>query len=130
MTNQFTLKSLTPGNGDLVSPISRPRINFSNVVDDTTLAASEFTLTPAPDQQTLFSSTGGDIVFGGIYNINTEYTLTVAAGAKVSDAWGKETTNAAEKKVTFKTAPAITQTTTTPAGSQTSGVPLATAGVR
>ena len=68
---------------------------------------------------TTSSGNDGDIIFRGIMAMNTDYTFTLKAGATVDDAYGKVFTNAADKVIKFKTQPAISVTSSTPANGAT-----------
>jgi len=101
------------GAGDLVSPMKKLDLPFSNVVDDTSLAlGTEITVTPTLANAALVTSSGVDLELAGDYALNTEYTVTLKAGAKINDVFGAETTVAADKVFTFKTQPAVTVSTT------------------
>lgn len=114
-TNKFALKTTKPSTGDTVAMVSKPSMTFTNYVDVGSLSSTEYSITPAPAAATLGQSSGGDIIFGGNYAPDTTYTLTINAGAKVSDAYGVETTIAEAKTVMFKTQPKVSMTTTSPA---------------
>ncbi|MBA3462026.1 MAG: hypothetical protein H0T46_18850 [Deltaproteobacteria bacterium] len=111
-TKPFAVKAFNIGAGDLASPMKKLDLPFTNVVDVTTLDATEYTLTPAPLNPSLTSPAGGDIMFAGDYALDTMYTFTLKAGAKIADVYGAETTIAADKVVTWKTQPAVTLATT------------------
>ncbi len=112
-TKPFALSKTLPGTGDLVTALRKPELDLNNVVDLTSLTAADYTITPAPQVTgALFtSSTGGNAILRGFYSMDTEYTFTLKAGAKISDAYGVEITQAADKVIKFKTQPAITVST-------------------
>jgi hypothetical protein len=113
-TNKFAAKTATNiGSGDLTSPMKKLSVPFTNPVDLATLDPAEFTFTPAPispPASNPITSTEADLFFAGFYKLNTEYTFTLKAGAKISDVYGAEYTVPADKIVKFKTQPAITMT--------------------
>jgi hypothetical protein len=111
-TKAFALKTVNIGTGDLASPMKKLSLPFTNVVDGSTLDASEYTLTPAPLSPSLTTTTGGDIMFAGHYALDTTYTFTLKAGAKIADVYGAETTIAADRVIMWKTQPAVTLATT------------------
>lgn len=112
-TAKFALKTVNINTGDLVSPMKKLDLPFNNVVDFTTLdLGTELTVTPTLDSAALTTTTGTDILLAGNYALDTEYTITLKAGAKVSDVLGAETTIAADKVIKYKTQPAVTVTTT------------------
>lgn len=129
-TNPFGFKALAPGNGDLVSPLTRPNLSFNNVINPTTLEPSEYSIVPAPGTPSTSTTTGGNIVFAGNYQPATSYTFTLNAGATVSDVFGAVYTNAAEKKITYMTQP-ITVLTFSPAdkGTVTKAMPTSLSSV-
>jgi Bacterial Ig-like domain len=57
----------------------------------------------------------GDIIFRGVFAMNTEYTFTLNAGATVEDAYGKVFTNETARVIKFKTQPAVAITASAPA---------------
>lgn len=57
----------------------------------------------------------GDIIFRGVFAMNTEYTFTMNAGATVEDAYGKVFTNETARVIKFKTQPAVAITASAPA---------------
>jgi len=112
-TNKFDLNKITIATGETANPVKKPALQFSNVVDPTSLDSTEYSLTPTPAAFAIGQVTGGDIVFGGNYAPDTSYTLTIHAGATVKDAYGATYTNAAEQTVTWKTAAKPLLTTST-----------------
>jgi hypothetical protein len=117
-TNPFDFASVNIASGETASPVKKPNIKFNAVVDPTTLATTEYTLTPAPngapaDNTKYGQYTGGEIILGGNYAPDTEYTLTIKAGATVEDWYGAVWTNDADKVITWKTAPKVLLTSTT-----------------
>lgn len=111
-TGKFELGTTSPGAGDTVSALRRPTFNFTNVVDNATFVdPDDYTITPAPESVAMFDN-GSQQFLAGYYRLNTEYTVTLKAGAKISDATGVVYTQAAEKVIKYKTQPAFTLTTT------------------
>jgi len=112
-TNKFGIKTITPGSGDLTTALKRLDVPFNNVVDVASLEeGTDYTLTPAIDTPSVDTTTGGDIIFYGNYALDTTYTFTLKAGAKIKDVLGAEYTVPEQKVVTWKTQPAVTVTTT------------------
>lgn len=120
-TNPFNFVSLVPGNGDTVSPLRKPTLLFNNVLDPSTLANTEYSITPAPANASVATTSGsdGDFVFAGNYQPATMYTFTFNAGATVTDAYGVPYTNATAKTITYTTQP-IAVTSLSPVNNGTS----------
>jgi hypothetical protein len=121
-TNPFDFKSSNFGNGDTVSALKKPSLQFNNVIDNQSLTeGSEYTLSPAPEAPTIGSSTfnDGDFLFLGNYRPGQEYTLTLKDGATVVDAFGKTYTQSGDKAIKWTVAP-IALTGTSPADGDTS----------
>lgn len=115
-TNKLASAAISPATGDTTPMSKKLTIPFNNVIDPATLDATEFTLTPTPEGFAKGASlSGGDIVLGGNYAPNTEYTFTLNAGAKVADAYGAEYTNATAQTVKWKTQPKIVLSGSSPA---------------
>jgi hypothetical protein len=112
-TNPFDLNSVSIASGETAAPNKKPTLRFNNVVDASSLAATEYTLTPAPTGAVVGQLTGGDVILGGNFALDTEYTLTVKAGATVTDVYGATWTNDAEKVIKWKTAPKVLLTSST-----------------
>lgn len=112
-TAKFALTSSLPGNGDLVSALRRPELVFNNPIRLASLTVDDYTIDPAPQLTgALFAtSTFANARLRGFFKMNTEYTFTLKAGAKVSDAFGVEYTQAEAKVIKFKTQAAITVST-------------------
>ena len=105
-------------------PISFIHLKFNQYMDGSTLANTEFTLTPAVDGQTVFAS-NGDVIIAGDYKPSTMYTFTLKNGATINDCVGGSSpcksspmggtfTNTADQTVHFTTA-AFALSSTTPA---------------
>ena len=109
-TSAFAVKSTTPSTGDLVSAMKKPQIIFNNVVTVASLDTTEYTLMPQPAAFAQSTRTDGDVVFNGFYALDTSYTLTIKASAKVLDYYGAEFTFPEQKVITWKTQPAVTLT--------------------
>lgn len=107
-TNKFDFASVSIASGETAGPSKKPNIKFNNVVDAASLApTTEFTITPTPNGAAIGQLSGGEIIVGGNFALDTQYTLTIKAGATVLDAYGATWTNDADKVITWKTAPAI-----------------------
>ncbi|MBL9014409.1 MAG: Ig-like domain-containing protein [Myxococcales bacterium] len=113
-TNKFAAKTANIGSGDLVSAMKKLSLPFTNPIDFATIDAADYTFTPtpvaAPGGDPLITTTEADMFFAGHYQLNTEYTFTLKAGAKIKDVYGAEYTVPADKTVKWKTQPAITMT--------------------
>jgi hypothetical protein len=109
-TDKFKLSTTSIQDGETASGMKKLTVNTTNVLDLTSLDASEFSLTPAPLNGALTQLAGNDITFAGFFKINTEYTFTLNAGATLKDYWGVEYTNPTAKTIKWKTQPAITAT--------------------
>jgi hypothetical protein len=113
-TNPFDFKRSSFGNGDTVTALRKPSLVFNNVIDLASLDAAEYTLTPAPEQLTVGTSTKADLYFSGNYRPGTMYTLTLKAGATVQDYYGATYTQSGDKTIMWTVAP-IAITSTSPA---------------
>ena len=115
-TSEFELDSTRPGNNDTVAPLRKLSVQFTNVLDFTSLATTEWSLTPAVDSIAVATSqfNDGDFLFVGHYQPGTTYTFTLNAGAEVLDAHGAMYTQTAARTITWTTQP-ISVTGTTPA---------------
>jgi len=118
-TNAFDINAVVPGNGDTVSNLRKPELQFNNVVSLASLTNTEYSITPAPTTPSLSTSTGGNIRFAGHYAPATQYTFTLNAGATVTDAFGAVYTNDEAEMISFTTQP-IAVTAISPANNGTS----------
>ena len=110
-TNKFAAKKANIGTGDLVSPMKKLDLPFTNPIDMSTIAPAEFSLTPAPAGGGLTTTTEGNMFFAGHYAMDTTYTFVLKKDAKISDVYGAEYTVPADVTVMWKTQPAVTVTT-------------------
>lgn len=110
-TNPFDLNSTSINNGDTAAPVKKMALRFSSVVDDTSLLATEYSITPTVPGLTVVTNTGGELTFAGHFQPGTAYTFTLNAGATVLDANGAVYTNAAAETIMWTTQPAITVAT-------------------
>jgi len=120
-TRPFTLLSVTPAQGTGIAPSRLIRIDFNTPIDCASTATcslqpSEYTVTPAIQNMVLTSETGdrGTIFVLGDYQLNTEYTFTINAGATVRDYY--DTTDLAieaAQTIKFTTAGALALTAST-----------------
>ena len=117
-TKAFTFLTTSPANGDVVRANQKLSVNFNNVIDLATLEASEYSLTPAPVSGGVASTTGANAFFFGHFAPETEYTLTINAGATVADYYGVVYTFAEAKTIKFRTQP-IAITASSPANGAT-----------
>jgi hypothetical protein len=119
-TNKFDLNSITPATDETAAPTKKLTLNFNNVIDPASLESTEFSLTPTPDGFTgPVNYFGGDLFLGGNYQPNTEYTFVLKAGATVKDAYGVVYTNTSDRTVKWKTEPAFTLKSVSPADNAT-----------
>ncbi|MFN0245446.1 MAG: Ig-like domain-containing protein [Kofleriaceae bacterium] len=119
-TSEFALQTTAPGTGDTASSLRKLSVQFTNVLDPTSLDAAEFTLTPAVNSVAVGTSPGndGDFLFTGHYQPGTMYTFTLNAGATIVDARGAVYTQTAARTVSWTTQP-IAVTGTSPANNGT-----------
>jgi hypothetical protein len=109
-TAVFKQKTIAPNTGDLVSAMKKVIITYNNFVNLDSFTDADYTLTPPVANKLITTTTEGNIFIAGDYALDTTYTLTLAAGGKVTDYYGAEVTQEA-KTITFKTQPAVTATT-------------------
>ena len=130
-TKPFGIKTITPGTGDLTSAMKRLNVPFNNVVDVASLEVNtDYTLTPAIASGSVSGTGGGgDIIFYGNYALDTTYTFTLKADAKIKDVLGAEYTVPEMKVVTWKTQPAVTLTSTADLATVIKGTPTSLVGV-
>ena len=116
---------------------SKVALQFNQFMDPTTLAASEYTLTPAVQGVTTSYDTGLNLIVDGEYKPDTDYTFTLKAGATIDDCPGGEFafggcgpasatggtfTNESDQTVHFHTAPiALTKVSPADTGTITLG---------
>lgn len=110
-------------------PSSYIALKFNEYMDPSTLANTEFTLTPAVEKMAVGES-GGNILIKGEYKPSTMYTFTLNNGATIDDCPGEELgacvksamggtfTNTADQTVHFTTA-ALALSSTSPADNGT-----------
>lgn len=129
-TNPLALVNITPFSGMNQRPANKIRLNFNQTMDPASIDATEYTISPVPDQ---FGGPTGTATFihetaspfgdtsilrvNGNFQLGTTYTFTLKAGAKVRDcpqryttgvcAGTRELTIASDQTVTFTTAPQI-----------------------
>lgn len=138
-TNPFRFNKASIASGETSSAMKKLTLSYSNILSEATspgdplpasaLNPADWDITPLPfdadgttpltkaEIQTIDPGGTGQAFFGGFFKTNTEYTFTLKAGAKVTDFYGKQTTNESEMKITWKTASAITATFSPAAGS-------------
>ncbi len=117
-TNPFELVAGEETNivtGDVAPMTRKPTLSFTNVVDPSTLEATEYTITPQPTNFAISQFTGGDIIFAGTYAPDTMYTLTINAGATFADYYGASFATEEAITINWKTQPKITLTGSSPA---------------
>lgn len=107
-TNEFKLSATSPSTGDTVSAMKKPTLIFTNEVDAATFVdPGDYSISPPPETPTLVDG-GSALLLGGYYKLNTDYTVTIKAGAMITDLTGAVYTQTAAKTITYKTQPAIT----------------------
>jgi hypothetical protein len=129
-TNPFAYKTATIATGETASPLKKLKLTFTNVVGGgdapgavlpaTTLDPTMWSISPEPigtPPSTPFAHDQGLIVatdasgqpfLRGHFQLDTEYTFTLKAGAVIKDFYGATYTNAMDKVITWKTQPKIT----------------------
>ncbi|MDQ3364574.1 MAG: Ig-like domain-containing protein [Myxococcota bacterium] len=123
-TQPFRLNSITPAQGTGILPSRKIRLDFNTPVLASSIdPATEITVTPAIANLSLATLPGSDrgtVVVNGRYQLNTEYTFTLKAGATVRDIYDSTTfTVEADQTVTFTTAGMIALTAQSPANAAT-----------
>jgi hypothetical protein len=118
-TNPLKLNGTNIVSNEVAAPVKKMTLRFSTVLDVDSLDASEYTLTPTPANFALAQVTGGDIVLGGNYAPDTEYTFTLNAGATFEDHFGATYATTAPTTVTWKTQPRVVLTGSSPANNGT-----------
>lgn len=123
-TSAFEFDVTRPKNGDTFAAARRFSLQYTNVIDLDSLAASEYSISPAPevpvgtDPATSSLFNDGDFLFNGYFAPETQYTFTLNAGATVADANGVVVTQAEPLVVQWTTQP-ITLSSVTPASGST-----------
>jgi hypothetical protein len=112
-TNKFAMKTVNIADGETAAMVKKITLPFTNYVDGSSLAATEYSINPVPAGFLVGSVNGNEIIIGGNYAPATEYTFTLNAGATIADVYGKVHTNTAAKTIKWKTAPAVLLTTAT-----------------
>ncbi|MGN6107533.1 MAG: Ig-like domain-containing protein [Kofleriaceae bacterium] len=109
-TTPLDLVNIVPFSGMNQRPSNKIRINFNQYMDPTSIDASDFEITPAPEGM-LFSPDPNDptiIRVLGQYQLNTNYKFTMKAGAVIRDAYDtKDLVLAEDRTVDFTTAAQI-----------------------
>ena len=137
-TLKFGFNKFSIADGETASMLKKFQINMNNAVGDTATAPvgaasldpAKWDMTPMPvtctavgtcspitkaAAQIISTDGSGEILVKGHLAANTDYTFTLHAGATITDFYGKTYTQADEKVVHWKTAPAIVVSSTTPA---------------
>jgi hypothetical protein len=134
MTNDLKFNGIAPFDTQMnVKPSSKIALKFNQYMDPTTLASTEYTLTPAVQGVTTSYDTGLNLIIDGEFKPDTDYTFTLKNGATIDDCPGAEFafggcgpksamggtfTNTADQVVHFHTA-AMALTSTSPADNAT-----------
>jgi hypothetical protein len=129
-TNDIAFTGIAPFDTQMnAKASSKIALKFNQFMDPTTLAASEYTLTPAVQGVTTSYDAGLNLIIDGEYKPDTDYTFTLKSGATIDDcpggefafggcgpksAMGGTFTNTADQTVHFHTAP-LTLTSVSPA---------------
>jgi hypothetical protein len=90
-TNAILFKGITPFDGQMNAKASSGvHLKFNEFMDAATLAATEYSITPAVTGLTvkLDTSSTGDIVINGNFAPNTDYTFVLKGGATIDDCIG------------------------------------------
>lgn len=128
-TAALNFVTIAPFGGEGIAPGRKIKIDFNQKMDPLTLGADEFTLkafkngaevVPAlqvpPTIRSDFNEDTSVFLVDGLFNVDTEYTLTLNAGAKVTTAFGaKEFMVKDAVTAKFKTAPKIELAASSPA---------------
>jgi hypothetical protein len=122
-TGKIELFTVSPFAGTGIAPSRKIKIDFNQYMDPSSIDATEFTITPTPENAAFrqdFNSDFSVIVMNGIYQLDTEYTFTLKKGATVRDIYDTKDFVIAEDIVAkFRTAPAIALTASSPATGST-----------
>lgn len=127
-TDKYDFVKTSILSGETAPGTKRLQFNWNNVPGVLFAGGTDFTMTPLPKYQTAACSattgcaladvdpadlpTGavdgsGQILITGFLSMDTQYTATLKAGVSVPDFYGAPWTNAEDKVITWKTAPAI-----------------------
>jgi hypothetical protein len=133
-TNDLAFNGIAPFDGQMnVKPKDKIQLKFNQYMNPTTLAASEWTLTPAVPGATASYNGSLTMIIDGEFAPSTMYTFTLKSGATIDDcpggefafggcgpasAMGGTFTNAADQTVNFTTA-ALALSSTSPADNDT-----------
>ncbi len=136
-TQPFRLLSVTPAQGTGILPSRKIRLDFNTPIDVTSIdPATEISVTPAIANLSLATISpaaggdGGTVVVNGRYQLNTEYTFTLKAGATIRDLYDStDFVVAADQTVKFTTAGMIALTAQSPANAATVTKATATSAV-
>jgi hypothetical protein len=118
-TNPLRLNGTNIVSSEVAAPVKKMTLNFSTVIDPSTLDVSEYTIAPVPANFAITQVSGGDIVLGGNYAPDTEYTFTLNAGAAFEDYFGATFATTAATTVTWKTQPRVVLTGSSPTNNGT-----------
>lgn len=108
-TNPFALNGASIATGETASMMKKVVLEFSNIIDATSIDASDFSISPTPTSSALVAE-DNVLLLEGYFDVDTEYTFTLSAGAVFADANGAETTIEEAETITWKTQPAIAAT--------------------
>jgi hypothetical protein len=90
-TNELAFNGISPFDMQMNAKASSGiHLKFNQYMDPTTLAASEYTISPTVANVTVAAS-GGDVVINGDFAPDTDYTFTLKANATVDDCIGGST---------------------------------------
>jgi hypothetical protein len=108
-TNPFALNGASISTGETASMMKKVILEFSNIIDATSVSAADYTITPTPTSSSLVAD-GNALLLEGYFDVDTEYTFTLNAGAVIADANGAMATIEEAETITWKTQPAISAT--------------------
>ena len=115
-TNKFELLDTNIEDGEVPAPTKKQQLIFTNVIDVATLEPTEYTMVPEPaDFEIGAGPSSQEIVLGGNYALDTQYTFVLKKGAAFADVYGKTFTTTADETITWKTQPKLVLTASSPA---------------
>ena len=118
-TNRFDFSRSNIGNGDTVSALRKLSLQFNNVIAGgiveapSSLLADEYSIVPAPEQDSIGTTTynNGNFLFLGHYRPGQEYTFTLKDGATIVDDHGAVYTQSGDRVIRWTVGPiALTAT--------------------
>lgn len=119
-TNPIRFVSFNPGGGNAVAPSKKLTLSFNQLIDTGSFVEGvDFEMNPKPANFSIFPPAGAptpSIQIRGDYNIGTRYTLTIKAGAQISDVYNNQVIDFPADRVTdYTTTGTIAITAQSPA---------------